>query len=665
MTGAPLPLAIIWHQHQPEYRDLSRGSPRGALTAPWVRLHALRDYYGMAALLLSHPEVHLTINLSPVLVEQLQAYEAGATDGALDLTLTPAEQLDASQCERLEADFFDANWHTQIYPHPRYAELLRQRLKGGLSTASERRDLQMWASLAWFSVDMRRSPVTLVTGEVVDIARFVRQGRDFDHADLEAMVQEQLKVVRAVLPAHRLLLERGQVEISASPYAHPILPLLFDTDRATIDREGTSRPTRFSRPEDVDTQIALGLDVIEQALGVRPRGMWPSEGAVSAEVVARIEGAGLQWVATDEGVLRQSGRWGYETERVAVRARAYQLATTARGCALFFRDRELSDLIGFRYHELAAEDAVADLFDRLRARASALGEADDHARRDGVVTVILDGENAWGDYADDGRPLLGALYSALAAASDVVTITPSEFLRGGRTARRASDRGPLRSDVHELATASWIDEAGSRSGNDLGTWIGEPDENLAWEYLGLVRDDLDVALRGIAPDAPAWRALLAAEGSDWFWWLGDDQDSGRDDFFDGLFFSHLRSAYRLAGRDVPTWLPARLAARARTWTFTRPLRAITAGESLRIVVPCPGVIHWALEPFTRGEQAVREASAPTRPEGRYHMVLGPFRRDARVLTFRFACRHPRCDGRGPCCDGAEWSVAIEAEQSGP
>ncbi len=665
MSGAPLRVALLWHHHQPQYRDLSRQSSHGALSAPWVRLHALRDYYGMAATLLSHPEVHLTINLSPVLVEQLQAYDEGATDSALELTLTPAERLDASQRERLEAEFFDANWHMQIYPHPRYAELLRLRLASGLSTTSERRDLQMWASLAWFPVEMRQSPATLVTGESVDIARFVRQGRDFDHADLEAMVQEQLKVVRAVLPAHRLLLERGQVEISASPYAHPILPLLFDTDSATLDREGTNRPARFSRPEDVDTQIALGLDVIEQALGVRPRGMWPSEGAVSAEVVARMEGAGLQWVATDEGVLRQSGRWGYETERVAVRARAYQLATTARGCALFFRDRELSDLIGFRYHELAAEDAVADFFDRLRARSSALGEADDQASRDGVCTVILDGENAWGDYADDGRPFLGALYSALAASSDVETITPSEYLQGGRMPRVGSDRGPVLSVVHELATASWIDEAGSRSGNDLGTWIGEPDENLAWEYLGLVRDDLDGALRGIAPDAPAWRALLAAEGSDWFWWLGDDQDSGRDDFFDGLFFSHLRSAYRLAGRDVPTWLPARLAARTRTWTFTRPLRAITAGESLRIVVPCPGVIHWALEPFTRGEQAVSEASAPTRPEGRYHMALGPFRRDARVLTFRFACRHPRCDGRGPCCDGTEWSVTIEAEQTRP
>lgn len=663
MNASPLPLAIVWHHHQPQYTDLARRRLRGSLLAPWVRLHGLRDYYGMAALLMSHPGVRLTVNFSPVLLEQLEAYHAGATDSALELTLTRAERLDSSEQHRLSSSFFGANWHTQIYPHARYAELLRRRLDRRLSGAAEWRDLQMWGSLAWFPVEMRQGPATLLTGEVVDVARFVRQGRDFRHVDIESMVHEQFKVLRAILPAYRLLAHRRQIEISASPYAHPILPLLLDTDQATIDRDGAEHPARFSRGEDVDAQIALGLDVVERAVGVRPHGMWPPEGAVSPDVVRRAARAGIRWLATDEGVLRQSGRWGYRADRVSVRARGYRMATGDAACALFFRDEELSNLIGFRYHSLPSEAAAADFLSRLQARAIALRDEADEAGRDSLVTVVLDGENAWGDFPDDGRPFLHALYAALEASEQVVTVTPTDRLDGDAARGIAACPFATLPEVHQLATASWIDEPKSRPGNDLGTWIGESDENLAWEYLGLVRDDLDDAMQRSAPDSATRRAIFAAEGSDWFWWFGDDQDSGEDDRFDALFFTHLRSAYLTSGRAAPDWLPTRLAARTRTWTFTDPVTSLVAGEALRIVTPCPGNIRWALMPFTRGEQEVMAMEPPARPEGRYHLSLGPFRRDARTLTFTFECRHPRCDGRGPCCDGKEWALLIEPERA--
>jgi alpha-amylase/alpha-mannosidase (GH57 family) len=541
-AGEPIPLVLLWHHHQPLYRDLTRPAARGSYRRPWVRLHALRDYYGMAALGASFPSLKLTINFSGCLLWQIEDYARnGASDEELELTLSPAETLDERQCQRLLSTFFDADVATQIQPHRRYHELHEAARRGAAFSVQDMRDLQMWSSLAWFASEFRERPVTLVTGETVDVARFVAKERGFQHAEIEAMEAEQRKLLRAIIPLHRRLQDEGRIEVGISAFYHPILPLLIDSDRATLDRSGTDRPLPFRHPEDAEAQVQLAVEAYQRWFGRPPRGSWPPEGAVSQSLIPILSGANLHWMATDQAVLRRSGRWGYSDERNDVRSRLYRAEEGLHGIAVLFRDTELSDDISFHCHAAAdAEAAAATWIRKLRDRADA-GSGSGAAGQ--AVTVVLDGENAWGAYRDDGRPFLRALYRELDRPGQ--TITPSELL--ARTAHP-----PHR--VYELFTGSWIDEPGSAPGVDLGTWIGEPDENRAWDLVGAARNV--VAVSGLTAEAAplAYQALYAAEGSDWFWWYGDDQQSPGDAHFDEIFRGHLRAVYQHLGLSPPPQL---------------------------------------------------------------------------------------------------------------
>lgn len=255
-VGPSLYLAILWHQHQPLYKDISASSQKGSYHYPWVRMHAIRDYYSMAAIVAQHPGVHLTINLTPSLLWQIEDYlEHGATDRALELTLKSTENLTSAERESILGSFFDAHWHNQIFPHPRYKQLFQQRLDGKPFSAADLRDVQMWFNLAWFGQEFRDGEVKLPTGETASVRRFVEKQQGFSQKDVESMVAEQYKILRAILPIHRQLQEAGQIEVSTTPFYHPILPLLVDTDQATIDRPGSSLPQRFAHPEDASAQV--------------------------------------------------------------------------------------------------------------------------------------------------------------------------------------------------------------------------------------------------------------------------------------------------------------------------------------------------------------------------------------------------------------------------
>ncbi len=337
MGTTKLYLIILWHQHQPIYKDTAHPRQTGSYLHPWVRLHAIRDYYSMAALVAEHPGVHLTINLTPALLWQIEDYlERGATDWALELTLKFAEALNKKERERVIGHFFDAHWHHQIFPHPRYKELFLQRREGQRFTVQDIRDLQMWFNLAWFGQEFREGEVHLVTGEVASVRRFVEQGRDFTIADIEAMVQEQYKIMRAVIPIHRHLQEQGQIEVSTTPFYHPILPLLVDTDQATTDRPGATHPHRFAHPEDAEAQVRLAIECYQRHFGRLPRGMWPAEGAVSQCVIPFFARCGIRWIGTDRGVLARSGRWGYDVDNPHVLCQPYRAEEGEDAVSVFF-----------------------------------------------------------------------------------------------------------------------------------------------------------------------------------------------------------------------------------------------------------------------------------------------------------------------------------------
>lgn len=672
----PLYIAWLWHQHQPLYRDPAAPDAPGSYRYPWVRLHAIRDYYSMAALAAEH-DVHVTFNLTPVLLRQIDDYLLnGATDSALELTRHAAEKLNKSQIEEVLSTFFDADWHNQVYIHPRYRELFEQRTAGARFSRQDLRDLQMWFNLAWFGHEFRSGDVRLMTGDTVKVARFVRQQRGFSHDDLLAMVDDQYKILRAVVPIHRALQDSGRIEVSTTPAFHPILPLLIDTDSAYVDRPGTSHPTRYAYPEDAAAHVGLASSDYLARFGRRPAGMWPAEGAVSSDAVQMIGREGVNWLATDAGVLARSGQWGYRASEPAVLCQPYRASDDAPSVAVFFRDTALSDSIGFRYGQFADANAAAEHFVRSIESRFLNRLSDDEDR---VLTIVLDGENAWGGYPDDGRPFLHALYGRLSSDLRLKSVTFFEYLLGNPT--RGVEPHPVGqlTRVYDLATGSWIDEPGSSPGVDLGTWIGEPEENTAWNLLGLARS----AVARTAADAPAieraHQSLLAAEGSDWFWWFGSDQESRNDAAFDELFRAHLRGAYHALGLEAPDSLEDFIVAHPVVWTFTHPVSTIRRRDQVSIRTNCPGRLTYRIDNSLERVETFVAVGGVMAGARRFQVTLGPFPAPAQRLTFRFSCEHPGCKHESPCClsgpqeitfDRTRWrtptraSVDSRAAQSG-
>ena len=342
----------------------------------------------------------------------------------------------------------------------------------------------MWFSLAWFGEEFRTGPVTLVTGEVVRVHRFVQQQRGFTRADVVDIIEEQYKILRAIVPLHRRLQDEGRIEVSTTPAFHPILPLIINSAEASLDRPGATLPPAYVHPEDAAVHIALAADDYRRRFGREPLGMWPAEGAVSPAAVALLAWHRVQWIASDRGVLAKSGLWGYRVDQPDELCQPYCAADGAAGPVMFFRDTALSDAIGFRYNHFA--DSTAAVEDFVRALESACLNrltGDD----DRVLTIALDGENAWGDYPHDGRPFLHALYDRLATDPRLKTVTFAEYVGGNPSRVIAPHPAASLARVHSLATGSWIDEPGSAPGVDLGTWIGEPEENAAWRMLSAAR----------------------------------------------------------------------------------------------------------------------------------------------------------------------------------
>jgi alpha-amylase/alpha-mannosidase (GH57 family) len=542
---APLYLALIWHQHQPFY---PKDPQTGLYTRPWARVHATKDYYDMAAILREYPNVHVTFNLTPVLIRQLEDLAGGAKDVYWALSEKPAEALTEDEKRFLLRRFFDANWERVIPRFPRYRELLEKRGRSADPAAIERalasftvqdfRDLQVLFNLAWMDPDFLARP---------PLADLVRKGRDFTEADKPVIFEETRRILKEILPLHKALQEAGQIEVTTTPYAHPILPLLIYSDLARVGNPEALLPDPpFIAPEDAREHLRRAVALYEAHFGRPPRGLWPAEGAVAQQIIPMVADAGFLWMASGEPVLARSlGLSGFtrdarETvEEVDSLYRPYRLSDPqGRPLFIVFRDGVLSDKIGFTYSGMPGEAAAEDFIRRLeniREKARAKG-----AQGPLLVSVILDGENAWEYYENDGKAFLHGLYRRLNESRTIRTVTPSEFLRMFPEAAR-----PL----PKLFPGAWFSP-------NYDTWIGEAEEREAWTALRRAREVLRAYEEGRKQAAPealerAREAMLLAEGSDWFWWYGTDQDSGQDDYFDDAFRMLLRRVYEALGEPVP------------------------------------------------------------------------------------------------------------------
>ncbi len=631
-----LSVAILWHQHQPYYRTRLGGEPRGAYLLPWVRLHAVRDYYSMAALVAEFPNVHVTINFVPSLLAQLDDYvENGATDYWMELTRKPISELTDIERDFIVARFFDADHRNEIRIHRRYSQLLDLRIRGSRFSDRDLNDLRMWFNLAWFPPETRQGEWVLPDGDRASVASLVRKGEGFDEDDIEEMLAEQLKLIRNVVPMHRALMEEGRIEVSVTPYYHPILPILVDSDLSTIDASGSRLPARFHRPEDAQAQIERAVAFYKEKFGRPPAGMWPSEGSVGEHVVDLVYDAGIKWWATDRGVLEKSGEWGYETEDPEVLLRPYLAGKKGRQVSTFFRHTRLSDDIGFSMqsypdYDSAAEEYLGWIRKGFAERVKNPGER--------IICIILDGENAWGSYRDSGRAFLRGIYRRLNDDPDLVSVTFSEFIEGNKARGVRPHPVEKQYEVSPLFTASWIDEMGSPHGNDLNIWIGSPEENRAWETLGRARDRIDEVGATPMTHPDVYESLYVAEGSDWFWWYGDDfvLPEGVDMMFDWLFRERVKDIYRGLGEEPPEALNEPIIRSCATWTVEDPVSSIEPGQTLRLVSKDAGTVRFTTDDWATTDERLLDPAGDVmaRLTG-YSTRLGPFGPDSRSVQFEF------------------------------
>jgi alpha-amylase/alpha-mannosidase (GH57 family) len=535
MTDNPLYIAFVWHMHQPHYKDPFTDVYR----LPWVRLHGTKDYLDMLETVKEFPEIKQNFNLVPSLLEQLNDYtENNATDAYLDTSRKKVSDLTHDEKVFILESFFLANWETMIKPFPRYYELLVKRgshfIKGDLIrrvkyfNEADFLDLQVLFNLCWIDPFFRQNDVFL--------KMLVEKGRNYTEDEKSLLIQKQLELLKKIIPAYREMASTGQVELSPSPFYHPITPLLCDTDIARIAMPKVNLPKqRFSYPEDAVKQIEMGITYFEKVFDYRPIGMWPSEGSVSEQVLRSVSSFGIQWVATDEGILAHSLRKSLrDGSGNMIDPQALYRPYRFEEVSIVFRDHTLSDLIGFVYSQWDSKKAAEDLIGKMLHIRNSMP-----MDRPRLVSIILDGENAWEHYKNDGRDFFLYLYEGLSREERLKTTTVSEFIT-------QHDRGEKLDYLHP---GSWIN-------SNFGIWIGHEEDNLAWDYLSDTRNKLALYQKEY-PGAnleKAWKSIYIAEGSDWNWWYGDEHTTETQEDFDELFRLNLMQVYREMGKEIPAEL---------------------------------------------------------------------------------------------------------------
>lgn len=503
---------FLWHMHQPAYFVNENG--RRVYYLPWVIQHALREYYEMPYILSKFNEVKVTFNLVPVLVEQLMDYAEGRAECKfINLALKPADSLTEEEVKFILFHFFNVSEKTRIRPFPRYYYLLRKRGKPyEIESRWKYFTLQDLRDLKFYWLFSGISPFIIESHPV--LRELKEKGHKYTDEDVRILYSEMLPLIGKTVGLYKELYDSGRIEISATPYYHPILPVIYDSRNAEISNPYTRRPDfSFSEPENARKHVAKAIQFMKEKLNVEVQGMWPAEGSVSMDTIQIYKEHGIKWIATDEEILFKSLKT-YDREKIY---KPY----TINGLRIFFRDRVLSDKIGFEYTQRGEVESALDLFERLRE----LSKVENR-----VVSIILDGENPWDNYPNGGQKFLETLYGLLYKCTKIKTATFSEV---------AEDNAE---PLYYLHPGSWIR-------GDFTTWVGHEEKNRAWKYLKQVKSLLKGHLNPQAEEE-----LMCAEGSDWFWWYGDDNFTLYYQEFDELFRKHLRRALELANLEVPDFL---------------------------------------------------------------------------------------------------------------
>lgn len=519
--------------HQPYYKNLVTNR----FEMPWVRLHSMKGYYDIPSIIEKYENIKLTVNIVPSLLEQIVDYSnKNGDDFYLYLSTSNSKELSDEEKLFIIDNFFSVNHKIHLKQGGRYKELFEKRsntkdkeiLKKRMSLFSDKDiiDLQMHFNLSWFGFTAKEKyPI---------IDELIIKDRDFTKNEIINVIKIQEKIISELVPLYKKLQHEGKLEISVSPYYHPILPLIYDTDTAVRCMPESLLPPKFSYKSDAMYHIEKAISYFEEIFGEKPKGMWPSEGSVSPEILEMVKKNGINWVATDEEILKNSG---YKNiHRYDYIYKPYDFITGSGKLKCIFRDKNLSDMIGFRCHQVSTDEGVRMVLDEL----SSINNYHKNNKENITIPIVLDGENPWEYYKNSGKDFLTLLFSKLDKDKKISIETISETLKKEKNIK----------ELTYIHSGSWINA-------NFKIWIGHKETNKAWTYLLRTREFYENEIKNKYEKIileKAFKELMIAEGSDWFWWFGDDFTISDKDKFDSLFRQHLANVYKLSDHPVPSFL---------------------------------------------------------------------------------------------------------------
>ena len=539
--------------HQPDYRDIVSNE----YVLPWTYLHAIKDYSDMAYHLEMNAKARVTFNFVPILLEQLEDYtvqfkQKRIRDPLLALLVEPdLADISHEQCRLIVNSCFKSHHEKMLSPFPHYQRLLHlyqlvEPIAGNEEfqylSAQYKADLLVWYHLAWCGESLRRD------NKVVQ--SLMVKGLSFTLADRQQLFEVIAETVSDLIPRYKALMKSKQIEISTTPYYHPILPLLIDF-KSTIDAMPYAPLPKFAKYAGGQARAAAHVEAAskyhENLFGQAPRGMWPAEGGVSNAALSLMAEYGVEWAATGQAVLANSllkSQMGLQDKNDYL-YQPYRVTNGKQDILCFFRDDNLSDKIGFEYAKMHTPDAVSDFIKSLEAI-----HQNNPNESSKVVSVILDGENAWEYYPYNGYYFLNELYAALANHPDIQMTTFSDIVDLYQS-KEYKTKGISAPALPQIAAGSWVY-------GTFSTWIGSKDKNQGWDLLCAAKkvyDDVLLSGNLNAEEVSACeRQLCICEGSDWFWWFGDYNSSESVSSFDQLYRRNLINLYTLLKQPVPAVL---------------------------------------------------------------------------------------------------------------
>ena len=556
MNKHKLSLAIYWHMHQPVYEL------EGTYLMPWVRLHAVKDYLDMALILEKFPNLKLNFNIVPALLDSIIDYaENNCHDIHSELTASDTKSLNDEEKAFILNNFFSSKYETMIYRSENYKNLFQKRFAKDVPniedfSEDEYSDLMALFNLVWIDpVHFERYP---------RLKELWEKQRGYTKDDRLEILDIQKQIIREIIPAYRKYIQQGRIELTTSPYYHAILPILIDVKasvKSVMTTEGL--PQSLGMLDDAKLQIRSALDRIEEVFGVRPKGIWPPELCLGPKTLNILAKEGIKWTISDEGVLSNSINFDFIRDFKGNLNDPYHLLkvytyqTKESDIDIIFRDRSIPNLINFEYAGINSEMASGDLYDKIKTIQNKLLVSPDETH---LLTIASDCENCWENYQNDGRDFLENFYSLIVNDETLETVLISDYI----------DSDKHKKSLKKIHSGSWIDKT-------FQYWIGEPEKNKAWALLKKTKDDFEEFAKDNKNNpnlAIAKRELLIAEGSDWFWWYGEPNNSGQDFVFDYMFRERLKNVYLILGLNYPEYLDTTLI-RAIEVPFKHPKRNIS------------------------------------------------------------------------------------------